>query len=49
MVTFMLTFMVTFMAALGERAPTAPRAHTAPPLHTQNKTQATTLGFNLKW
>lgn len=51
----MVTFMVTFMAALGERAPTAPRAHaasqthTAPPLHTQNKTQATTLGFNLKW
>lgn len=47
--------MVTFMAARGERAHAAPRTHAAPRAHTasllqtQNKTQATTLGFNLKW
>ncbi len=41
--------MVTFRATIAERAHAAPRAHTASPLYTQNKTQATTLGFNLKW
>lgn len=45
----MVTFMVTFMAALGEHVHAAPRAHTTHRYIRKNKTQATTLGFNLKW
>lgn len=45
----MVTFMVTFVAALGERAHAAPQAHTTHRYIRKNKTQATTLGFNLKW
>lgn len=47
--------MVTFMATLGEHVHAAPQPHAAPRAHTthryirKNKTQATTLGFNLKW
>ena len=47
--------MVTFRTALAERAHAVPQPHAAPRAHTthryirKNKTQATTLGFNLKW